>query len=285
MDIGPRLSLTFVGTATTLLRWGVPGEPALTLLTDPNFLHRGQYAYLGRGLVSKRLTEPAFAVGDLPALDAILLSHLHGDHFDRVARRGLDHEVPLLTTPHAQRRLAGRHGFRDVTGLATWSSRTLVSRGQQVRVTAAPARHAPAAWQLLLPPVMGSLLEFGPVGGAPSCTVYVSGDTLNVPELAEIPRRYPEVDVAVLHLGGTILPPGLLPRRLPGWLPGGLMVTMDGVQGADLLQLVAATSAVPVHYDDYGVFRSPLSDFRAEVDRRGLGGVVRYVGRGETTEF
>ena len=36
-------TLTFIGTATTVLRIG-----SSTLLTDPNFLHRGQRAYLGR---------------------------------------------------------------------------------------------------------------------------------------------------------------------------------------------------------------------------------------------
>ena len=263
----PHLSLTFVGTATVLLRWG-----ALTLLTDPNFLHRGQYAYLGKGLVSRRLTEPAIAVEDLPPLTGVVLSHLHGDHFDRVARRGLERSVPIVTTRHAQRRLSSRHGFSAVTGLRTWEDHVLTAGGEQVRVTAAPGRHAPGVVQELLPPVMGSLLEFGPVGGPVQRTVYVSGDTLNVPELAHVPLRYPHVDLAVLHLGGTTL-------------PGGVVVTMDGVAGADLLQLVEPAAAVPVHFDDYGVFRSPLSDFRAEVERRGLGGVVRWVERGETADF
>jgi len=36
--------LTFVGTATTILELG-----CFTLLADPNFLHRGQRACLGRG--------------------------------------------------------------------------------------------------------------------------------------------------------------------------------------------------------------------------------------------
>src|SRR5690349_16768407 len=98
--------LTFVGTATTLLRLG-----GFTVLTDPNFLHRGQRAYLGKGLWSRRLTEPAMQPDDLPALDAIVLSHLHGDHFDRVARRGLSRSQPVLTTPAAARRLS-RWGFQ-----------------------------------------------------------------------------------------------------------------------------------------------------------------------------
>lgn len=51
----------FIGNATLLIRYG-----ALTLLTDPNFLHRGQLAHLGYGLVSRRLTEPAVDVADLP---------------------------------------------------------------------------------------------------------------------------------------------------------------------------------------------------------------------------
>ena len=91
---------TFIGTATALLRVG-----GFTLLTDPNFLHRGQRAYLGYGLWSKRRSEPALAVDELPPLDAVVLSHLHGDHFDRVARRGLDRSVPILSTPQAARRL------------------------------------------------------------------------------------------------------------------------------------------------------------------------------------
>ncbi len=93
-------TLEFIGTATCLLRLG-----PFTLLTDPNFLHRGQRAYLGKGLWSRRLTEPSLQPAGLPPLDLVLLSHLHGDHFDRIARRELDREVPILSTPEASRRL------------------------------------------------------------------------------------------------------------------------------------------------------------------------------------
>src|SRR5215212_7299091 len=97
--------ITFIGTATTIVRLG-----SFTVLTDPNFLHRGQRAYLGKGLWSRRLTEPAMQPADLPSLDAVVLSHLHGDHFDRIARRQLDLTVPVVTTEHAASRLRG-YGF------------------------------------------------------------------------------------------------------------------------------------------------------------------------------
>ena len=80
--------------------------------------------YLGYGLVSKRLREPALRVEQLPALDAIVLSHMHGDHWDRVAQTHLDRAVPVLTTHHAAKRLHHR-GFSEATGLSTWQSHVL----------------------------------------------------------------------------------------------------------------------------------------------------------------
>lgn len=255
-------TFTFVGTATTLMSYG-----GFTVLTDPNFLHRGQRAYLGRGLWSRRLTEPALQPADLPPLDAVVLSHLHGDHFDRVARRGLAPDLPILTTRPSARRLR-RWGFAEAVALSTWQTHELVKDGARLRVTAAPGRHAPGLAQAALPEVMGSVLEFLPApGGEPPLTVYVTGDTLLIDDLREVPRRHPRIDVGVWHLGGTKIL--------------GLTVTMDGRQGADLLELVRPERTVPVHHDDYGVFRSPLSDFLAEVGRRGLPG-VRPVERGET---
>ncbi|MCH1868735.1 MBL fold metallo-hydrolase [Nocardioides sp. CFH 31398] len=256
-------TLQFVGTATTVLRLG-----PFTLLTDPNFLHRGQLAYLGKGLVSRRLTDPALAPEDLPPLDVVLLSHLHGDHFDRVARRSLDRAVPLWTTPAAARSL-GRRGF-EVDGLRPWSGRELTRRGWTLRVTAVPGVHAPGPARHLLPDVMGSVLELTPPGGEVHRT-YVTGDTLHRPWLAQVVERLGPLDAMVAHLGGT--------RVL------GLLVTMDATQGADLVELLRPGVTVPVHHADYGVFRSPLSDFLATCADRGLAPVVRPVGAGETVSL
>jgi L-ascorbate metabolism protein UlaG (beta-lactamase superfamily) len=258
-------SLTFLGTATVLVQYG-----GFTVLTDPNFLHRGQLAYLGKGLVSRRRTQPALDIADLPPLDAVVLSHLHGDHFDRVARRGLAKDVPVLTTRAAARKLR-TWGFANAVALSTWQSYELRSpRGDVLTVTATPGRHARGPLQAALPPVMGSVWQYAPAADEP-LSMYVTGDTLVVDDLREIPRRHPSLDLGLWHLGGT---------RIPGVLGLGALVTMDGRMGADLLELVRPRTTVPIHYDDYGVFRSPLRDFLREVERRGLPG-VRPVARGE----
>jgi L-ascorbate metabolism protein UlaG (beta-lactamase superfamily) len=256
--------LLFVGNATLLIRYG-----ELTLLTDPNFLHRGQHAYLGKGLLSRRLKDPALRVEDLPRdLDAVVLSHLHGDHWDRVARRNLPRSLPIVTTPHASRRLQGLHGFSRATGLPTWHDHVLVRGGSQVRITALPGRHGPGPVDFLLPPVMGGLLEFGDAGGAVRLRLYVSGDTLMFPGIHEIARLCPDIHLAVVHLGGTRL-------------PGGLLVTMDALQGADLVSVLRPRRVLPVHYDDYTVMKSPLSDFLREAERPGFPSGVLHCPRGE----
>lgn len=265
------MDITFVGNATTLISAG-----EVTLLTDPNFLHQGQHAYLGYGLMSKRLRDPAYSIDELPPLDAVVLSHMHGDHWDRVAQAGLDHALPILTTPHAAKRLSHR-GFEAAVPMTTRQTHTVTKGATTVTVTSLPGRHAPAPVHRVLPPVMGSMIEVtegGSDGGA-TRRLYISGDTLFVEELDEIPARFTSIDAGILHLGGTRLPFG---RHLPF----GLTVTMDGRQGADLAELLEPGKVIPVHFDDYGVFASPLSDFHEEMARRGMGERVVELGRGES---
>ena len=262
--MSPSASLTFVGTATTVLRLG-----GFTLLTDPNFLRRGQRAYLGNGLWTKRRTDPALGPDELPELDALVLSHLHGDHFDRVARRWLPPELPVLTTRHAAKRLS-RRTTRSAQALDTWERFTTTRGAETLHVTSVPGRHAPGPLQAALPPVMGSVLELER-DGATALRVYVTGDTLCRPVLRAIPQRLGPIDVMVTHLGGT--------RVL------GLLVTMDAEQGTDLVEMIDPGVVVPVHYDDYGVFRSPLSHMVDAMRARGHADRLRVVQRGDTIDL
>lgn len=264
------ISVTFVGNATMLITAG-----DITLLTDPNFLHRGQYAYLGHGIVSRRRHGPALAIDDLPPIDAIVLSHLHGDHWDRVSQKGLDHSLPIITTPHAASRLL-RRGFEQALGLSTWQAHTVSKGGVTLTATSLPGRHAPGWTQRLLPPVMGTMLDFSyrDAGVDQRRRLYISGDTILVDELNEIPVRFDSIDAGVLHLGGTRLPMGALPF--------GLTVTMDDQQGAGLAEMLDLPKVIPIHFDDYTAFASPLEDFLTEMNRRGLGDRIVQIERGGT---
>jgi L-ascorbate metabolism protein UlaG (beta-lactamase superfamily) len=57
---------------------------------------------------------------------------------------------------------------------------------------------------------------------------------------------------------------------------------MDATEGVDFLRRIRPTVAVPIHYDDYKVFRSGLSEFLDLTAQEGLDHHVRPVRRGET---
>ena len=262
-DIGRR-DLEFVGTATVILRFA-----GFTILTDPNFLHQGEHAYLGMGLRSRRLTQPSRDETNLPPIDLVVLSHHHGDHFDRRAASGLDKALPIVTEPHAARKLQ-HQGFTRTVALRTWESQVFEKGNVGLTITALPGKHAPRALAPVIPPVMGSLLDFHE-GDRHLLRVYITGDTLMHDRLEEIPRRFPAIDLCLLHLGGT--------RIL------GVLLTMDAAQGVELLQLVGPDVAVPIHFDDYPVFRSGIADFQRAAARGALRTELRYVQRGETVSI
>lgn len=90
-----------------------------------------------------------------------------------------------------------------------------------------------------------------------------------VAELHEISKRYADqrIDLMLIHLGGTAIPSPLV-RRLMELLA--LTGTMDAEQGFQLIQLIQLDVTIPIHYDEYDVFASPLEDFRRIIEVVGL---------------
>lgn len=259
-------SIFFVGTATVIIRYA-----GFTILTDPNFLHSGDHAHLGYGIRAERQTDPAIEIEELPAdTDFVLLSHYHGDHFDHVVEEKLDQSLPIVTTQHAADELEEK-GFHETYPMDTWEEMSVQKGDVELDITSTPARHGPPVVEKALPPVMGSVLEFQPSGGQTHLRLFITGDTVMYDDLEEIPERYPHIDLALLHLGGT--------RIL------GILLTMDAEQGVEAVERFGADTNVPIHYDDYEVFQSPLSDFKEAVEEAGLEDRVVYVDRGDTYRF
>ncbi|KAB8071121.1 beta-lactamase-like protein [Aspergillus leporis] len=290
-------SLYFVGTATTIIEWD-----GLRIMTDPNFLHAGDHVHLGPGVTSARRTNPAMDLHELPRIDLVLLSHYHGDHFDQKVESSLRRTLPLITTPHAKSVLTskGEDSFTNVYDLEPFQQSTVDITGststkqRRVRVTAMPGKHVPTGiidklnnLVSAIPPTNGWMVELGYSDNATDTTdlavgyrIYISGDTLMIDDLKEIPKRYggQKIDLMLAHLGGTTVPS-------PALGPLAMMVTMDAKQGVQLMQLIRPDVTIPIHYDDYDVFASSLEDFRNQVEEAGLGGGVVYLDRGEEYQF
>ncbi|KAG7420419.1 hypothetical protein LZL87_000575 [Fusarium oxysporum] len=283
----------FIGTATTIIEW-----EGFRLLTDPNFLHAGDHVHLGPGVTVQRQTNPAVDLHELPSLDAILLSHYHEDHFDRLVEDSLNRDFLVVMTPHAHKCLTSKNEpFRNVKPLDFFDHLELKNEDSKageplpvIKVTGMPGKHVPpgplAAVNDLLgavPPTNGWMLELGyhKVEHGKLQTgyrIYISGDTLLVDELKEIPKwlREERIDLMLIHLGGTTIPGPSAPL---------IMVTLDAKQGVELTKMMDPEVTIPIHYDDYDVFLSPRKDFETAVKEAGMENRVLILNRGDRYGF
>lgn len=168
-----------------------------------------------------------------------------------------------------------------------------------VRITGQPGKHVtpgPLAiandFLKAVPPTNGWMVELGYSKESSNVSssyedgsdlmvgyrIYISGDTLFVDELKEIPKRLEDkkVDLMLVHLGGTTIPGPHMPL---------IMVTMDAKQGLQLMKLIDPKLTIPIRFDDYDVLLSPLSDFQKEVEKAGYHDRVIYLDRGDLYRF
>ncbi|KFY31892.1 hypothetical protein V493_00699 [Pseudogymnoascus sp. VKM F-4281 (FW-2241)] len=283
-------SLMFIGTATTVLEW-----KGIRLMTDPDFLRKGERVQKGPGVSSSKLTNPAIDLYNLPRIDVVLVSNYHEDHFDRVAQACLRRSLPIISTFHTEAHLTSKleeEAFTAVYALDTYQSmmihtkpcRLLSVQTPAIKVTAMPGKHVPPHLAAshddfiqAVPPVTGWMLELGHLAFASAADdafkcgyrIYITGDTLLVDELQEIPARYAgkNIDLMLIHLGGTTIPEPDQP----------FLVTMDAFQGLQLMQLIQPDITIPIHYDDYDIFRSPLREFKKAVKDAGLEDKRRHI--------
>jgi L-ascorbate metabolism protein UlaG (beta-lactamase superfamily) len=143
---------------------------------------------------------PALA---LDAVDAVLVTHLHRDHFDAAARERLDPDVPILCQPEDVESI--EEDFDDVRPVAD------DLEFAEVSVTRTPARHGHGELAEQMGPVSGFVLEDSegrsPSGNRPKAgdseeRLYVAGDTVWYDAVAETLAEF-QPDVAVVNAGAA----------------------------------------------------------------------------------
>jgi len=163
----------------------------LRLLVDPIFSDYASPFDVG----PKRLHPPPIALADLPAIDAVLITHDHYDHLDmrtvqQLAARGTAFFVPLGIGAHLQ-----RWGVpaAQVHELEWWQEHAL--RG--VRLVSTPSRHYSGRG---LTDQNATLWTSWSVIG-PQHRFYVSGDTGYSDHFRQIGERFGPFDLAFIKIG------------------------------------------------------------------------------------
>lgn len=233
----------------------------LRIVSDPTFDDPGPHGYL------TKTSGPVVTEGQLADVDMVLVSH--DDHADNLDDRGRAFAMAaplLLTTTGGAERLGS-----PAQGLAAWETRRFPRPYDgELTVTAVPAVHGPEDGERDAEGNVNCQVVGFVLAGAGLPTVYVSGDNASVRTVAEIARRVPGIDAAVLHAGAA---------RVPGKFRG-RPVSLDSVRTAAAAAILSDPVTIPVHYDGWAHFTEGRDAIVSAFDDAGLAAVLRIADHG-----
>lgn len=161
-----------------------------TLLIDPDLAPKhARESFTGRS-PNPMVDLPGSVEAIVDGVELVVVSHLHDDHFDDVAKASLPKHLPLICQPGDEEVIRAA-GFTDVTPLAdsiVWNGITLTRR---------QGSHGLGAVLDLMGSVMGFSIE---AAGEPS--IYWTGDTVLYPPVAQAIRDTAP-DIIVTHSCGA----------------------------------------------------------------------------------
>jgi L-ascorbate metabolism protein UlaG (beta-lactamase superfamily) len=249
--------LTWIGHASFL-----GGLAGARFLVDPVLSERVGWLY-------RRHVAPGLAPEELPAVDALLVSHNHYDHLDLEAVRHLPRSTPVFV-PEGLGRWFVRRGFTAVTELRWWQS----AECGPLRITLVPARH----WSRRGLFDTNRSLWGGFVVEGGGAALYHAGDTGDFPGFREIRERFPSLTAAMLPIGAY----------RPGWFmePNHL----NPEQAARAFLELGAHHLVPMHWGTFQLTDEPLREPAARLrawwrEHRPEGRELHLMAVGETVVF
>jgi L-ascorbate metabolism protein UlaG (beta-lactamase superfamily) len=247
----PGSAVMVLGGPTTVLDVG-----GLRIVVDPTFDAPGPHGYL------TKTAGPALEEAELGPVDVVLVSHsAHPDNLDTRGRAFAVAAPLVLTCPSAAAELGSR-----ALGMQPWDSHSV----GDVVITAVPAVHGPED----APRDEGGNVNCEVTGflvsGADVPTIYVSGDNASIRVVAEVARRSPGIDAAVLFAGAARVREKF----------GGRPLTLDAVRAAAAAAILGSPIVVPAHYDGWAHFSETGADIAEAFEQAGYSSVLRLADHG-----
>ncbi|GAX90298.1 MBL fold metallo-hydrolase [Effusibacillus lacus] len=174
-------------------------------------------------------TEPLYPLSEIPSVTAVLISHVHPDHFDHLSiMAAYGEDIPVLL-PIESVEIARKTGLKNVIGVTVDDRFTY----GKLDVTASYSVDG-----------YGTPQVSWVVGGNGKKIIHC-GDTLWHGYWWKIARQHGPIDVACLPVNGAILEIEALPQQS---ILHACMTPEEAVEAAKLLQ---ANKLVPIHFNTF----------------------------------
>ncbi len=196
-----------------------------------------------------------FAIHDGFHPDAVLVTHLHRDHWDDAAAAALSKSTPILCQPDDDATIAS-FGFTSVTTI----NETLTFKG--VTIIRTRGQHGTGDIGKKMGHVSGFVLK---ADGQP--TLYIAGDTIWCDDVKQALDAY-RPDMTVVNAGGA---------RFAVGDP----ITMDADDVVSLCQYAPYTKVVAVHMDTINHCLVTRADLYSRLTAEGLLDQVAIPGDGD----
>lgn len=248
-----RLSVTWIGHATTLVQLD-----GVNILTDPIWSKRcSPVSWAG----PERYTDPGLSMDHLPKIDIVVISHNHYDHMDLPSLLELEKRFsPRFYVGLGNREFLVQSGLSDVVEMDWWEKDLWENPIQKksLEVYFTPTQHFSARGMFDRDKTLwGSYLL-----QSKNQRVYFAGDTGYFSGFAEIGKRFPEIDFAILPIGAYE----------PRWFMHPVHVSPE--EAVQAFVDLSAKFMIPMHYGTFVLSDEPLDQpvklAKSEFQRLGI---------------